>query len=106
MSMNIDCPHDVWQPWRIDAVPIIEGHADLLGGVCQLCGQTLVCVDAGTGRQQRWHPVSLVVARTRRYNTNPGRAEHDNRSVPQSGGVQPGGIYAEAIAAGMAVSSL
>jgi hypothetical protein len=100
MSLNIDCPHDVWQPWRIDAVPIIEGHADLLGGVCQLCGQTLVCVDAGNA-PQRWHPVSLVVARTRRYNTNPSRAESENRSVRRDGA-----IYAEAVAAGMAVSSL
>ncbi|WP_163511600.1 hypothetical protein [Fodinicola acaciae] len=58
--------HEVVTPSRIDAVPVVEGHVELLGGCCGDCGQTVMALDVGHGVRQ-WHTVSSVVTRLRRY---------------------------------------
>src|SRR5436309_1933992 len=64
--MIIRCErHEVVAAVRLDSAPIVEGHADLLGGTCGNCGQTLVGQDVGNGKPVNWLPVFGIVTRQR-----------------------------------------
>ncbi|WP_163512144.1 hypothetical protein [Fodinicola acaciae] len=66
-AASVDCVHTVTVSACIDARAILDGHAELLAGACDRCGQTLVALYTNSRLPQEWIEVSKIVRTVRRY---------------------------------------
>lgn len=66
-AATVDCVHTVTVPACIDARAILDGHAELLAGACDRCGQTVAGLYTSARLPVEWIPVSDIVRKVRRY---------------------------------------